>query len=77
MVLHKEKMIHKSNNTDLIEKLSGPNTKQGLINILSGCMWCGNSATKLQKGNRKHAFLSCQRVDLRNFRNEMRIPINN
>jgi len=68
----KEKMIHESNNSKLIEKLRGPTTKQELIHTLSRCMWCGDSANKLGKGNRKHAFLSCQRVDLKNFRQEMR-----
>ena len=72
----KAKVIHESNNVDLLQSLNTTKTKQDLIKLLSGCMWCKSSNMTVGKGNRKHAFLDCQRPELKNFRNEMRYLIN-
>jgi len=72
----KAKIIHESNNAELIKSLDKVKNKQETIKLLSKCMWCEDYPSKNGKGNRKHAFLSCQRPDLKNFRNEMRDLIN-
>ena len=47
-----------------------------LIDTLSGCKWCNqNSSTATEKGNRMHALLSCNHVDIQGYRNNLRTSI--
>jgi len=48
-------------------------TNQKTIAILSGCKWCHKS---LEKGNRSHAFLSCDNDNLKKYRKNMRGLVN-
>jgi len=50
--------------------LEGNNSSK-IIEALSGCLWCKNGGECGSKGNRNHAFLSCEHKDLKGFRTKI------